>query len=93
MQDQDGSDGDEADDATYTSEDAAMPRCRKRKPRTGIVPQKVTAEDIRDMAKYKLDRLHEWDELKTQKGRWEDFSSEARHVYPLQRGCSYAVMV
>ncbi|RDX55542.1 hypothetical protein OH76DRAFT_1414841 [Lentinus brumalis] len=79
MQDEDSADGDEADDATYTSEDAAKPRRRKRKPRTGIVPQKVTAEDIRDMAKYKLDRLHEWDELKTHKGRWEDFSSEASH--------------
>ncbi len=67
------------DDGNALTDAEAPPRKRKRKQL--LAPRKVTKEDIHDMARYMLERSDEWDELKTQKARWEDFTSKAWHVF------------
>ncbi|RPD67270.1 hypothetical protein L227DRAFT_19111 [Lentinus tigrinus ALCF2SS1-6] len=69
---------DEAGDASGDAniKDAAPSHPPKRKRRMQSIPQRITEEDFREMARYKLERLHEWDEFPSQKAQWEDFTSQ-----------------
>ncbi len=69
----------DGDDGNALTDAEAPPRKRKRKQL--LTPRKVTKEDIHDMARYMLERSDEWDELKTQKARWEGFTSKAWRVF------------
>lgn len=81
MDEEDTSDDVSADESR--KDDAVPSRPRKRKRRNGPARQKITEEDIREMAQYKLERLHEWDELRTEMTRWEDFATQVNHVFLL----------
>ncbi|RPD67271.1 hypothetical protein L227DRAFT_605668 [Lentinus tigrinus ALCF2SS1-6] len=72
----------EEDDTEEEGSDAYVPaddsevESRPRKKVVRPTCLKVTEDDIRDLARYKLERRDGWDETMTNRARWGDFTSK-----------------